>query len=177
MFNVKVNVKIDLKPLEKYIKILTTSGQTGFDQIMIKWVVRYKKYALAQFNQNSKGGGIWPPLKLPIRKHVKKRSRQILRDSDTLRRTLDPVPTLDKNPRPGIVTNRQSKGVVIGFGGGGSHPYAKLSVARLAIVHHLGLGRVPVRSILISPTEEIKRRMVQDVKDVANKTKRDQGLL
>ena len=176
MLDVKVKVAIDFRSLQKYVNILTQAGQSGYDEIMIKWIVRYKKYALAQFNKNSAGGGAWPPLKPPIRKRVHKGSKRILRDSDTLRATLDPIPTLDRFPAPGMQTIRRYKTVTIGFGGGPKHPFSKLSIARLAVVHHLGLGRVPVREILVEPTEEIKQRMVKDVKDVANKYKRELGL-
>ena len=175
MFDVKIKVKIDLKPLEKYVKILTTSGQAGFDEVMVRWIVRYKKHALAQYRRNSGGGGDWPPLKPPIRKRERKRSRMILRDSDTMIGMLEPVPTLDRSPRPGIQTLRRAKGVSIGFGGG-RHPYSKLSLGNLASVHHLGRGRVPVRTILIDPTEEMKKGMAADVRNVANRIKREQGL-
>jgi hypothetical protein len=176
MFEARVKIRIDLKPLERYVKILTTPGQKGFDDVLIRWIVRYKKYALAQFRKNSAGGGEWPPLKEPIRKRVKKRSKRILIDSETLVHTLDPIPTLDKFPSPGIQTIRRGFGVTIGFGGGAKHPFSKLSIARLSEVHHLGLGRVPVRTILVEPTEEIKKRMANDVRDVANKCKRDLGM-
>lgn len=174
--SVRVRVKVDLSQLTKYVDILTKAGNSGWNQIMIKWIVRYKKFAQAQFNLNSSGGGAWPPLKLPIRKRVKKRSRQILRDSDTLKATLDPIPTLDHNPAPGILTTRFGNSLRIQFGGAAKHPYSRLTVARLATVHHLGLGNVPKREILIEPTEEIQKRCVQDVKDVANKIKRDLGM-
>jgi len=173
---VKVKVKIDLKPLEKYFHVLTSPGQKGFEQVMIKWIVRYKKYAMAQYNRNSSGGGAWPPLKEPIRKRVKKRSRLILRDSDTMRATLEPIPTLERYPKPGIGTKRLPRGVVIGFEGGGKHPYSKLSIAKLATVHHLGRGKVPVRTILVDPAETVKRGMVRDLKDVANSIKRNLGM-
>jgi len=171
--NVKVRLKIDLKPLERYINILSKAGQEGWNQIMIKWVVRYKKFAQAQFRKNSSGGGIWPPLKEPIRKRVKKRSHKILIDSETLVSMLDPIPTLDKNPRPGLLTTRFKNSVRIGFGGSGKHPYFNGSVARLATIHHAGIGNVPSRPILIDPTDELTRQMANDVRTVANQIKRN----
>lgn len=176
MLSVSVKVRIDLKPLERYVKILSTPGQRGFDDVMVRWIVRYKKYALAQYRRNSKGGGEWPRLKEPIRKRVRKRSKMILRDSDSLMSTLEPVATLDKFPSPGMQTIRRGYGVTIGFGGGPRHPFSKLSIARIGEIHHLGLGRVPARIILVEPTEEIKKRMANDVRDVANKLKRDMGM-
>ena len=152
------------------------TGQKGFDEIMIKWLVRYKKFAKAQFNINSKGGGIWTPLKSSTKKRVKKRSRLILRDSETLSQTLEPVPTLDKYPKPGIMTIRRKVSVTIAFGGTGKHPYSKLSIGRLAEVHHQGLGRVPSRMILVKPSDVVKRGMVKDVKAVATATKKRLGM-
>jgi len=174
--SVKVIVAVDLKPLERYVKLLSVSGQIGWDQVMIRWLVRYKKFAKARFNANSAGGGAWPPLKPNTRKRVRKRSRAILKDSDVLSHTLDPIPTLARYPMAGIATYTRRNGVTITFGGTGKHPYSKLSVARLAKVHHLGLGRVPTREILISPSDEIKRFMVNDLRQVANETKRFAGL-
>jgi hypothetical protein len=171
-----VKLKIDLKPLERYVNVLTKTGQSGFNEVMIKWIVRYKKFALARYNRNSRGGGDWPPLSPKTKKRIKKRSRAILKDSNTLVSTLDPIPTLDKYPKPGIVTINHYRGITIGFGGGGAHPLSRLSIGRLATVHHLGLGRVPVRTILVDPTQEIKNRMANDVRDVANKTKRLLGM-
>lgn len=176
MLNAKVDVKIDLKPLEKYVEILSQEGKSGHNQLMIKWLVRYKKFAKAQFNKNSKGGGSWPPLRPRTRKRVKKRSRAILKDSETLVHTLEPIPTLDRNPVPGIITTRTRKGIAISFGGAGRHPYSKLSIARLAKVHHLGLGRVPKRAILVAPTDEVKRLMVNDVRTTARDVKKRLGL-
>lgn len=170
----RVRIEVDLKPLERYVKILSTPGTNkGYDEILIKWIVRYKKYALMMFNRNSSGGGAWPPLKEPIRKRVHPRSRKILRDSDTLRATLEPIASLARFPKPGISTYKTSHGVSIGFGGGGRHPYSKMSIASLALVHHLGLGRVPEREILIPVTEELKSRMLKDAVEIANKLKRD----
>jgi len=174
--DIEVKLSVNLKPLEQYIELLTKPGKPGHNEILLRWLIRYKKFAKAQFNKNSRGGGIWPPLKKKTKKRVKKRSRRILWDSETLSHTVDPIPTLDKNPAPGILTIRTTKGLTIAFGGGGRHPYSKLSIARLATVHSLGLGNNPVRVILVPPTEEIKRRMVDDVRNVARETKRLLGL-
>lgn len=176
MPRVRVKVEADLRQLKKLLTSVSKKGQPGHDQILIRWIVRYKKFAKARFNQNSRGGGDWPPLKPGTRKRVKKRSRAILKDSETLSQTLTPIPTLDRNPMPGILTTQIRNGVVISFGGSGKHPYSKLSVARLATVHHLGQGRVPVRRILIEPSEKVKRLMINDVKAVIKTEKQRVGL-
>lgn len=169
-------LKIDLRSLDKLVRELSVSGRAAHDELLIRWIVRYKKYAKAEYNRNSRGGGLWPPLKKNTRKRVKKRSRLILKDSDTLSKTLDPIPTLNKTPSPGIRTRRTNRGVVISFGGSGRHPYSKLSIAKLATVHHLGLGRVPRRTILVPVTDVIMKRMQTDVVSIVNKTKRKLGM-
>jgi len=174
MAKISTRLTLDLKPLAKYLEILSKGG--GFDQVLVKWIVRYKKANQAQFRKNSSGGGMWPPLKKPIRKHVKKRSSRILWDSLTLYGAMAPVPTLERSPTKGLQTIRLKKGVRIQLGGGGKHPYAKLAVGELLKIHHLGRGNVPRRAVLTEPTVKIERGMIQDVKTVANATKKMLGM-
>jgi hypothetical protein len=173
---VSVKIRVDLKPLDQFLQRLTTPGRDGYDEVMLRWLIRYKKYAKAQFNKNSRGGGLWPSLKKSTRKRVRKRSRLILRDSDTISKTLDPIPTLDRNPSPGILTIRTPRGLKVLFGGGGKHPFSKLSIAKLCEVHHLGRGNNPSRIILIPASSEVKRRMKLDVQNVIKKTKQSLGM-
>lgn len=171
-----VKVSVDLRPLERYVNILATPGQKGFDEVLIRWIVRYKKSMLARYRRNSRGGGDWAPLKEPIRKRVRKKSRLILRDSDTLINALTPVRSLSPNPAPGAYTKRTSKGVHLGFGRGSRHPYAKHTIGKLAEIHHYGGPKLPARTLLIAPNSKMLRSMQQDVRDVANEIKRRLGL-
>jgi len=171
-----VSIKFDFKPLERYLRELSMSHTAGHNEILIRWIVRYKKFAKARFNANSKGGGMWPALSKRTKKQARKKSRQILKDSDTLSHTLDPIPTLDMHPRPGIQTLQTINGVEIAFGGGGSHPFSKLSVSTLAETHQLGKGNNPTRVILLPASVTVAEGMKRDVLTVQAKLKRKLGM-
>ena len=173
---VTAKVRTNLRPLQKYLKLLSVGGQSAHNEVLLRWLVRYKKRMQTRFNVNARGGGAWPRLKTPIRKRVKKRSRQILIDSGTIREAMEPVPNLKRFPRPGAETKRIRGGISVGFGGGALHPFSKMTIAKLIFIHHKGRGNVPVRRIILPPDASIQRLMVQDLKDVANATKRRLGM-
>jgi hypothetical protein len=173
---ITTSATVNLNPLAGLMKGVLDPGGPENTELLIRCIVRYKKYAQAQFRKNSAGGGLWPALSPNTKKVIKKKSRKILSDSDTLLHMLDPVPSLERNPRPGIITVMMKNGVKITFGGAQRHPLSKRTVRQLAIIHHEGLGRMPARPILIPPTEQMLRLCAKDGEKVINKGKRKRGM-
>lgn len=107
----------------------------------------YREDISERFERYSSGGGDWPP----------KRNGQvpILVQTGTLR---DYVVT---DGVGAVRRNQTGNGVslTIGFKGRRRHPTARMSVADLASIHHLGLGRVPARRILAQPSSKAREQI------------------
>jgi hypothetical protein len=168
MFSIKA--ELHLETLKAFVKSLTVRGKTH-DAILLRWVVRYKKFLWARYNKFQKGGGDWAPLQSSTRKRTRrKNNRQILYDSGTMKEAIRPVKSLAGSPVPGASIRRTRQGVIVGYGGGAKHPYSKLSIARLAKVHQ------KKRPIIVEPDERVQRGMQKDVKTEIKKLKDDKGM-
>lgn len=143
-------VRVKLWP----IKLLQELPRSVYNQ----WAARYRSFLQHRFVGHSRGGGDWQPLKRK-RKRGAKRKAAILRDTNTMFRVLDPA----FKSGPGQLQEELPYGVRVGFGGTGNHPKAEMTVARLAEIHHFGLGHMPERRIIVDPDDAVQRAMVGDV--------------
>lgn len=114
----------------------------------------YRAFVLRRFDNLSRGGGGWR--RLSPSTVAAKKSTAILVDTRLMRLGL----------ATGIGLVRGVEGarfaLTIGFIGKQKRT-RKLTVADLASIHHLGLGRVPERRILASPDRDTRARMVAAV--------------
>lgn len=60
---------------------------------------------------------------------------------------------------PGNLFRANKRESIVGFGGSGNHPKAKVSIAKLATWHNDGAGRNPRRQILAKPDSDLLREM------------------
>jgi hypothetical protein len=124
-----------------------------------QWAARYRAFLQHRFVLHSRGGGDWPPLKRKRKRGAKKRAA-ILRDTNTLFNVLS-VAFVNN---PGQLQENIPDGIRVGFGGSGLHPgKGTMTVARLAEIHHFGLGNMPERQIIVDPDDEVQRKMASDV--------------
>jgi len=136
----------------------------------------YRSFAQERFEQLSYGGGEWPPIStatmlgrrqgeavnlVGARKarstktgRYTKRPRTLW-DTGTLFHALDPV----FRNKPGAIQKDIPFGVRVGFGGGKKHPKGKMTVARLAFIHHHGKGRMPQRKLIVTPNARTRALM------------------
>jgi hypothetical protein len=143
--NVSTTVTVNLAGLNKF------AGQVPVRMkvILQKWTVRYRIFIQRRFDQYSKGGGDWPPLKY--------RHGTILRDTNTLFTAMSPT----LNPPPGSVNIFGPDSVEIGFGGSAAHPGGP-TVRQIAEWHHSGAGNLPIRQIIVVPPQYVLDGMVND---------------
>ena len=161
-----MSVRVNIRPLERLAdKIRRGSGPLR--EVYLQWAVRYRAYAHRRFGRLSRGGGDWPPLAESTKRRRRKarrghkgpRSFATHIDTGTLRGALDP-----NIENPGSLRRLLRKGVRVGYGGGARHPKAKrLTIAKLAEIHHKGLGRVPRRRIIVKPDANTVQRMKRDL--------------
>lgn len=119
-----------------------------FKELFESWGDAYAQFIQKRFDRLSRGGGEWPPLK-PATIRAKRRAgfggtaRLILVMTRFLRRHLDPW--LSRTSFK-VTPN----GVNVAFGKSARHPRAHVPVSTLALWHHEGAGRLPVRKIIVN---------------------------
>ena len=161
-----MTVKMNLRPLTRFVdKIEARHGP--LNDVYLTWGSRYRAFAKLRYMKFARGGGNWAPLSEVTKRRRRKaakgkkgpRSFSILIDKGTLVAALEP-----KIENPGSIKKLIGKGVRVGYGGSAKHPRAKgLTIARLAEIHHRGLGNVPARPIIVRPDTKTLRGMVSDL--------------
>lgn len=162
-----------MRPLNRIVRQLHASAkQTGnvrsrtgrdpWDTMYRQWSFRYSGFVRRRFNQLSRagGGGGWAPYaKSTRRRRGRKDKASMLRDTSTMFGGL----TVGAK---GNITKRIKNGVRFGFGGNDRHPEGKLTIARLANIHHGGSRRrnIPARPIIVGPDGQTRRGMLQDAR-------------
>lgn len=160
-----MTVKLNLGPLDRFVDKVV-NGKSAMRDVYTQWVGRYRTFARARFAKFGRGGGDWAPLAERTKRQRRKARRghkgprkfTILRDTDTLFNALHP-----KFENPGALKKHLRDGVRVGYGGSQRHPKAKrLTIARLAEIHHRGLGHNPARPIIVEPDRPTLDRMKAD---------------
>lgn len=167
-----VTVSISLPTLTRLSGVakggLTLNGPLS--NVLSQWAVRYRSWAQTRFAKYSAGGGSWPalaPATVKARRNSGDRNIRILRDTNTLYSTLAPAFT----GAPGQLQQGipGGGGIRVGIGGGGQHPDSPATLGQIAAIHHLGLGRVPERTIIVEPPSSVIKAMTSDLKNALDK--------
>jgi hypothetical protein len=147
-------VSLDLRPLKQLRRSVSADLRGGGNgpigrALTKKWPERFFAFQRREFVRNSAGGGKWAPLSpatLGRRRAEGFHGKLILRVTRTIFNALFPG-------RPGNVVRRKGAGVVeMGIGGDDRHPEARMTIARLAQLHHEGGTNLPAR-VVINPID------------------------
>lgn len=134
----------------KYIRSQLRRPQGPLQKALRSWSTAYSAFIVNRFNTFSRGGGNWRPLaEGTIRS---KRSSAILVDRGQLKTGLRTIVGINR------IETMSSTRVVMTFVKGKRHR-SGLDLAKLATIHHMGLGAVPKRPILATPDAATKTRM------------------
>lgn len=170
-------VQINLSGLQRFsaqVDAGLRDGNGPFKAMYEQWAARYRGFVQERFDTYSKGGGDWKPLKYR-RKHKRgaKERQTILRDTNTMFRALNPT----FQGQPGALQQHIPYGVEVGFGGSAIHPKTegKITVAELARIHHLGLGKVPARPIMVDAPQKVIDAMTRDAERALARVQDAQG--
>lgn len=155
-------VSVDLSGLQQFGQQVDDGLRNGtgpFKAMYEQWAARYRAFVQERFDTFSRGGGDWRPLKYKRKRGSRERA-SILRDTNTMFRALNPT----FQGQPGALQQHIPYGIEVGFGGNAMHPstQGKITVAELARIHHLGLGHVPARTIIVDPSAQVVAGMVKD---------------
>lgn len=152
---------VDLRPFHRLTKhIHDVDGP--FHRAMLRWGVRNREFLQKRFARLSRGGGEWPPLKRK-RKRGKLSLARVLRDTGLLLAVLSPVFA----GIPGAIEKKIRKGIRIGYGGPARHRDGTVAIAQIAHWHQVGAGNLPVRKIIIPPSQRVRRLMAKDLEQAA----------
>lgn len=184
---ITATVKVDLKPLIQFRKNVDQDLRSGGQQsggspianAIKQWAVRYRAYIQERFYNYSLGGGDWPPLKISTirarrgRKVKRGRSKiglsaAILRDTGTLFNALSP----EFVNKPGAIQEDIPFGVRVGYGGPGTYTKkhkGNATIADIANFHQIGAGHLPIREIIVPPSEHVIELMQQDMERALTK--------
>ena len=131
--------------------------------ILQEWAQLYRAEMLERFERLTRGGGEWPYLK-----HVRPRNRKngttdprqqdILWDEGFLVGSLQPE--FQRAEMNGGRQQIDGSEITIGFAKAVKHRHSQLTVQDIADKHQSGDG-VPIRQILVPPSDELKETMIQ----------------
>lgn len=119
--------------------------------------VIYLAYVRRKFVENSRGGGLWPPLKRKRKRNKSLDNQAILRDTGFLLQSLSVGAA-------GNFLEHSINSVTVGFGKvphGGDNAS---NLREIAIYHNEGQGNLPQREILLAPDEITQDRMISELK-------------
>lgn len=130
---------------------LASSTTSSFGRkVAHRWGIMAAEHYYGRFKQFSAGGGNWAP------KKSFSVSPLILRDTDSLLEALNPRNVA----APGRLHDIKPFEARVGFGGGASHPKARMSIAKLADIHNSGKG-VTKRPIITPLPRHVRERMIE----------------
>ena len=188
------NVKVDLRPLERFAGRLETGLRAGTPPVgdaFKQWAVRYRSFVQERFDRFSKGGGDWPPL-AESTKRQRRAGRKgprtkggragkagaaagvfsILRDKlSSLLTALTPVFI----GIAGQLEERIPFGVRVGYGGPGRHPEGQATIFDIATFHQEGKGHNPRREIIVDPPRNVTDAMAGDMDRALRRLIRETG--
>jgi hypothetical protein len=179
MANLKLKATVDIRKMDRYRSIINKQLRLGTGEIgkaYTKWGVRIRGFLRRRFKRLSKGGGEWPPITLETARA--KGFNDILVETGTIYSKF-------AFGRKSIVSNYiRSRGlrhtVSISVFTGGDEPHPKgngvTTVSDIVGYHQTGAGNLPVRKVVVPPTEQIQRGMAADMQSavdrIADKTGR-----
>lgn len=159
----KTKIRVKLPKLEKFEKTVNNdlrgSGNGPIRKALKQWAYRYRAFSRRRYLKQAGGGGAWAPLKQSTVRRRRKQSNRILIDTATMLGGFDP----EFIGKPGQVESTVKFGIRVGVGGPAMHP-GGINIGKLYRIHHLGLGRVPPRTLIVSPDQATITGMAQDMK-------------
>lgn len=162
-----INVR-GMKRMEREVRSgLRSTAPSPIRDAFKQWSFRYRSAMRERFDRFSKGGGTWKGLAESTKKRRRGEGERasILRDTGTLFMVFNPT----FKHLAGQYEKGVPFGIVVGYGGPGRHPEGKMTVARLAEIHHEGLGHNPKRTLLVEPKDSLKRQMAGDMERAIDK--------
>lgn len=171
MTSLGVEVSVNLKSLKQFKD--TVDGDLARQEdgpvrkALKRWALRYRAFLRERYIQNSRGGGDWPPLKPSTIRARRGTTASILIDKGTMFGAFSPVFA----GLPGQLEQGIPYGIRVGVGGAAPHPDAGVSVAELIRIHHLGLGVVPTREIVVPPDARTAGEMREDMRQALEEIK------
>lgn len=158
-----------LEGLTKLQRELAGAKSTAVQTMLKQWGARYMAEAQERFAENSRGGGSWAGLSLATVKAKRRKGSRtpdsILRDRSILFHALDPV----FQNGPGQFRELGNFSIEIGVGGSATYPDSSVAIADVAMMHHMGEGRMPRRPILGPVSPEVEAGMVADAERALSK--------
>ena len=158
----EVKVTRDLKGWKQFKKVAISDFNKGSGEargLYKVWARIYRTALYKRFIKSASGGGRWKVTKKSTRK--KKGNKLILRDTDTLLRSLTP----QFKGLPGQFERIKGSSIEVGIGGPGKHPSEPLTVGQLASFHQEGAGNYPARKIIVRPSPAVNA----EIRKVTNK--------
>lgn len=165
---IKASVKVKLKGLQRYREVveqdLRGGGAGPIRACMKQWAARYRSWAQERFTKFSRGGGDWPPLS-PRTIAGRRKGKggglvaAILRNLGLLFQVLSPTFA----HKPGQLEEQISMGVRVGYGGPGSYPKGRATIADIASFHQMGGAHLPQRKIIVDPPQVLVGQMADDM--------------
>lgn len=119
--------------------------------------VIYLAYVRRKFVENSRGGGLWPPLKRKRKRNKSLDNQAILRDTGFLLQSIS-------LGAAGNYFQNDINSVTVGFA---KVPHGNDNASNLreiAIYHNEGQGNLPQREILLAPDAQTQDRMTLELK-------------
>ena len=172
MAGVKATVTIHVRGLKRFErevrKGLSSTAMSPMRDAFKQWAFRFRSAMRERYDRFSRGGGNWKGLKESTKRARRGRGVggiSILRDTNTLFTVFTPI----FKRIAGQFERNVPFGIVVGYGGSGMHPKGKMTVARLAEIHHEGLGNNPERKLLVDPSDHLKRQMANDIERALQK--------
>ncbi len=162
-----INVR-GMKRMEREIRQgLRSTAPSPIRDAFKQWGFRYRSFSRERYDRFSKGGGNWKGLTEGTKKQRRGEGERasILRDKNTLFMVFNPT----FKHLAGQYEKGVPFGVVVGYGGPARHPEAKMTVAKLAEIHHGGLGNNPERKLVVEPKDFLKRQMAGDMERAITK--------
>lgn len=158
-----VDVSIDLSRSSKLLRVMSFLPTIGPVVEMLRDMQEaYEEVVLEQFDRNSRGGGDWQPIEFATAR--RKGHTDILVNSRAMRRGLEGGVGLIAT-----VSAINGASVQMGFTTKKRHPKAKMTIADLAAIHHLGLGNNPERRILLAPNDRGNRKILSSMTRLASR--------
>lgn len=154
------DVVVNMKGLDRFAaeidRGLHSTSPGPMRNVLKQWAAVYRSFLQLRFVEFARGGG-WTGLK---RKTIKaRRGRgigvEILTDTGLLKGALQP----QFIGAPGALEEHIPFGIRVGYGGPGQHPGGSATVAEIASYHQTGAGKLPVREIIVPPSDALMRRM------------------
>ena len=163
--------KLDKRAWDDFTAAIA-AGRGELRGVFKQWGRIYLSFVQRRFNAFSRGGGNWPKLteetvKRKRGKASPSRRRRARRVSAAAGSVAAPTAMLVATGTlksaldigsPGNVFKLLVDGARVGFAQT-RHPAGGVSILGLAVIHDLGLGRVPQREILVEPDTDTQRQL------------------